>query len=393
MKPLIWISAIVPLLLLGAALLLFISQGPPGVLSTAFPPVEKIFIERVVLEHDQLTLHVINDGPSDLSVSQVLINDAFWQFSMEPESVLKPREKARIKLAYPWVFADELHIGVLSGTGLLFEKTIPVATLTPVFNIDFLQTFVLLGVYVGVMPVLFGLLWLPFMRSLGKSWKNFMLSLTVGLLVFLGIDALAGAFNQLANVPSVYNGLGIIVLGFFLAIFILGAVSKVTQNMGGLRNHRFQALMFAYLVALAIGLHNLGEGLAIGSAYAVGEIALGSLLVIGFMVHNLTEGIAIVSPLTRAKAIDKGIIIHLIGIGLIAGAPTIVGTIIGGFSYSAALSVFFLALGAGAIFDVSFDLAAIVAGKNWLSLFSFENIAGFLCGFAVIYLTGFLIVA
>ena len=138
-------------------------------------------------------------------------------------------------------------------------------------------------------------------------------------------------------------------------------------------------------------MHNLGEGLAIGSAYAVGEIALGSLLVIGFMIHNVTEGVAIVAPLTRFVRQVNNFYFHLIIMGLLAGAPTIIGAVIGGFAYSPALAVLFLSIGAGAIFDVSYDIIRYMAKGNWTSLFTVTNVLGFLSGLLVMYGTGFLV--
>ena len=138
-------------------------------------------------------------------------------------------------------------------------------------------------------------------------------------------------------------------------------------------------------------MHNLGEGLAIGSAYAIGEIALGSTLVIGFMVHNVTEGIAIVAPLTRAFSLIRRFFVHLVMMGILAGAPTIAGALIGGFSYSAAVAVFFLAIGAGAIFDVAFDITKQMSKGQWMSVFTVTNVLGFLAGLVIMYMTGVLV--
>ena len=219
----------------------------------------------------------------------------------------------------------------------------------------------------------------------------FLLSLTIGLLIFLGFDALSEAFGLIEQVPQAYNGIGILVIGFLLAILVLSAVTYKTEHHSKDKGDYYQALVWGYLIALGIGLHNLGEGLAIGSAYAIGEIALGATLVIGFMIHNVTEGIAIVSPLTRTYRQIKHFIPHLVLMGLIAGGPTIIGTLIGGFAYSAALAVFFLAIGAGAIFDVSFDITKSMTKGNWLSIFTVTNILGFLVGLLVMYITGFLV--
>ena len=172
----------------------------------------------------------------------------------------------------------------------------------------------------------------------------------------------------------------------------MSAVSYKTQHQRKLKGEQYQALVWGYLIALGIGLHNLGEGLAIGSAYAIGEIALGSTLVIGFMIHNVTEGVAIIAPLTRTYQQIKRFLFHLIMMGLLAGAPTILGTLIGGFAYSATIAVLFLSIGAGAIFDVSFDILQHMAKGKWLEIFTVTNVLGFLAGLLIMYVTGFLVV-
>jgi len=234
-------------------------------------------------------------------------------------------------------------------------------------------------------------LWLPFLRMLKERWYSFLLALTVGLLIFLGFDALAESFDLLEAIPNAYNGSGIILIGFTLSILTLSAVSYKSEHHRQIKGEHFQALIFGYLIALGIGLHNLGEGLAIGSAYAVGEVALGSLLVIGFMIHNVTEGVAIVAPLTRFVRQVGNFYFHLVIMGLLAGSPTIIGAVIGGFAYSPALAVLFLSIGAGAIFDVSYDIMRYMAKGRWISLFTITNVLGFLAGLLIMYATGFLV--
>ena len=388
----LWISALLPVILLIVLLLFFLKFGPLGVFKSSVPPIENAFIQRVVFSPEHITLKVFNDGPELVTISQVLVNDAYWQFEMSPSNILNPLEKGIIEIDYPWLDGDFEKITLISRNGVTFEKEIEVATLTPTFNFFYFKTFILLGIYVGVIPVLIGLLWFPFLKMLRLRWYSFLLSLTIGLLVFLGFDALAESFELIGSLPQAFNGIGILVIGFLLAVLTLSAVSYKTQHHAKEKGENYQALMWGYLIALGIGLHNLGEGLAIGSAYAVGEIALGSLLVIGFMVHNVTEGVAIVVPLTKTLKRINNFLLHLVIMGVLAGAPTIIGALIGGFSYSVALGVFFLAIGAGAIFDVAFDIIEQMAKGNWLSIFTVTNVIGFLTGLLIIYLTGFLVV-
>jgi zinc transporter, ZIP family len=386
-----WGSALLPIVLLVILLIIFIQFGPLGVFKSAFPPIEKIFIQRFILEPEQITLEVLNDGPEPVTISQLTINEVFWKFDMEPGNTLLPLEKGTIKMNYPWIDGNPYGFTLFASDGVTFEGEIEVATLTPKFNFTFFKTFVLLGIYVGVIPVLLGLLWFPFLKRLKGKWYMFLLSLTIGLLIFLGFDAIAESFELVEGVPESYNGIGVIVIGFLLAILILSAVSHKTQHHSQEKGEGYTALIWGYLIALGIGLHNLGEGLAIGSAYAIGEVALGATLVIGFMVHNVTEGVAIVSPLTRAFKNIKHLLLHLVLMGLLAGGPTIIGTLLGGFAYSPVIAVLFLAIGAGAIFDVTFDIMNYMAKGKWLSLFTVTNVIGFFAGLMIMYFTGFLV--
>ncbi|MBI2044797.1 ZIP family metal transporter [Candidatus Pacearchaeota archaeon] len=384
-------TAVFPIFLLFALFFIFTSYGPIGVFKTDLPQVEKIFIERFELEPGIIYIHIVNDGPEQVTISQITVNEMFWNFEMFEDNIFKPLERGVLKLNYPWVEGDPYRIVIFASDGVTFDGEIEVATSTPKFNWIYFKSFVMLGLYVGVIPILVGLLWFPFLRRLNRRWYYFLLSLTIGLLAFLGFDTLAEAFGLIGEMPQSYNGVGILVLGFFLAILTLSAISHKIKSFGAEKNEHHKSLTWGYFIAIGIGLHNLGEGLAIGSAYSIGEIALGSALVVGFMIHNVTEGIAIVAPLTKNYERIKHLIIHLIAMGGIAGGPTIIGTLIGGFSYSTALSVFFLAIGAGAIFDVAFDILYSMAKEKGQSLFTITNVLGFFAGLLVIYLTGFLV--
>ena len=143
------------------------------------------------------------------------------------------------------------------------------------------------------------------------------------------------------------------------------------------------------MIASGIGLHNLAEGLAIGAAYALGEISLGSMLVLGFMLNNITEGLAIVAPLAKSGAALR----RLVLLGAIAGLPTIAGAWIGGFTYSPVWALLFLAVGAGAIFQVAWQILAQMAQQRQekSSLLDFTNVGGLMAGFLIMYTTGLLV--
>lgn len=386
-----WIQGLLPVALLAILLVLFFNYGPLGIFNAAFPPVEDLTIERVVLsEPNRITLHVMNGGPNSVSIAQIMVDDAFWQHWTEPQTQTIPRlGHMKVHIPYPWVEGETHEVTLLTSTGLTFSREIPVATQSPRVDFSYLWTFALLGIYAGVIPVFLGLLWYPFLRELNASWISFFLSLTVGLLVFLAVDTLDEALNSAEVVPGVLQGVSLVAIGIISSFLILLYLSHLKRGHSDKEEGRFwERYRTARMIALGIGLHNLGEGLAIGSSYAVGEIALGTSLVIGFTLHNITEGLGIVAPIAK----DRPSIIQLIGLGAIAGGPTILGTWIGGFSYSPVWAALFLAIGVGAILQVIYELTLLVVKRQEVAFYSSYNLLGFLLGLGVMYGTGLLVV-
>ena len=378
---------VVPLLLLAGLIGFFFTQGPLGVIKTTFPPVEHVAFERVEIKEKLVVAYVINDGPDPTRIAQVLVNDAYVQFE-STQYDLQPRDKATLSIPYDWTDAEPLHVAVLTSSGIRFSHEIAVATLSPQPSTELFIAFALIGLYVGVIPVFLGLLWIPFLRRLGKQASDFLLALTIGLLLFLGVDALSEAMEASANVPQIFQGPALVLIGFISIILILLALSHHGRNKASTEESRLLGL--AYLVAIGIGLHNFGEGLAIGSAYAIGEISLGTALVLGFMIHNITEGIAIAAPISKEAHNIPRFLRHVVQLGLIAGAPIILGTWIGGFSYSATLATLFLAVGAGAAFQVVISIVQHFQTQKQ-ALFTPGNVAGVLTGMGIMFLTGMLV--
>ncbi len=386
-----WFWGLLPLVLLALLLSVFLIYGPLGVFRGSFPPIEELTIDRAVLpEPHRIILEVTNGGPSPVTVAQVMVDDAIWQFSIEPSSKTIPRlGRSRITIPYPWVEGEPHEVTLLTSTGLTFSHEIAVATTSPRMDFTYLSTFTLLGIYAGLIPVLLGLMFYPFLRELHRGWLNFFLSLTLGLLAFLAVDTLEEALESARSVAGAYQGVALVACGVALAWLGLSYLShqKPARADKASPEGRYWT---ALLIAIGIGLHNLGEGLAIGSAYAIGEIALGAFLVMGFTLHNLTEGLGIVAPIAR----DRPTIRRLLMLGSIAGLPTVVGAWIGGFTYNPVWITFFFAVGAGAILQVMYEVGQLILDRevagSWASSY---NVLGFLMGLAIMYATGLLVVA
>lgn len=383
----IWLAGILPLVLLAGLVYVFFVVGPAGIFEAAFPPIEELTVERIHLKPNEMVVHVVNGGPDAVTIAQVMVDEAYWQHSIEPSRTVPRLGSAEITIPYPWVEGETHEVKLITSTGLTFAKTIEVAVESPEPNARYLWTFVLLGTYAGIIPVFLGLLWFPFLRKLNDKWLNFFLSLTVGLLLFLGVDALHEAFETADQVAGAFQGGGLVTLGFLFSLLGLQAASK---NQAGQNNTAGQPdhLWVAYMIALGIGLHNLGEGLAIGTAYSVGEIGLGAFLVIGFTLHNITEGLAIIVPIAK----DRPRLWHFATLGAVAGVPTVFGTLIGGFSYSPIFSTLFLAIGAGAIFQVVYAVGKLMLQETKVGVANLLNFAGLALGLVIMYTTALFVV-
>jgi zinc transporter, ZIP family len=379
------VATLLPALVLGALLALFVVRGI-GLDDRGLPPVEELSITRVELPGPgHMRLHVVNSGPQPVRVSQVLVDEAYWSFQIQPGNELGRLERATVDIPYPWVFGEPHEVRLVTSTGLTFGADVPVAVESPRFSWSAVLRFGMLGVYVGVLPIALGLLLYPALRRLGRRGVDFLLSLTVGLLVFLAVDTLLEALEIARETPSVYQAEPLVFLAALVTVLALALVGRLNRRKGSL-----SALGVAYLIAFGIGLHNLGEGLAIGAAFTLGELALGSFLVVGFTLHNITEGIGIAAPLLRERPALR----HFLFFALLAGFPAAVGTWIGAFSYAPLAAAVFLGVGAGAILQVIYEVARLVSRRSAVEdtpLVSGWNFAGLLAGIAIMYGTALLV--
>jgi ZIP family zinc transporter len=382
----LWFKGLAPLALLAGLVFVFLRVGPVGVFRATFPPVEELTLERVRLpEPGVMEVSVVNGGPEAVTIAQIMVDDANWVHTVDGSRRVERLERRTVRIPYPWVEGEPLTVAVVTNTGLTFSTEIAVATQSPPVDARYLGTFALLGVYAGVIPVFIGLLWLPFVRSIERRWIDFFLSLTIGLLVFLGVDALEEALATSAFVPGAYQGTALVFFGLLGTPLVIGALGEWRARTRGERS----PLWVAALIAFGIGLHNLGEGLAIGTSYATGEIALGTFLVIGFLLHNTTEGLGIVTPLADERPRLRTLLL----LGALAGVPTVIGAWIGGFTYSPIWTTLFFAIGAGAIVLVVYELWRLFAKRSPAGLLAPLNAAGVLLGMLIMYATGLLVTA
>jgi zinc transporter, ZIP family len=487
--------AVTPLIIL-AGMIYFLSSPYGQNLINSGVSLPEVTIEKVEFHQNQVVAFIRNTGPEQVTISQADINDRIQSAAIEPSQVLPRLSEAKVIIPFFWNTAEPYEVGITTSDGTRFSKLVEAAAPAPIPNINQFSVFAMLGIFVGVIPVLIGLAWYPFLRKITRNQYNFFLSLTAGLLVFLGIDAFLES-NEIAanNLAATFNGqllIPVIIIATFLGLFYLSEyfgkraesklsheyekeekvqnetnhlsaqnnslkssvkpLSKTTVSSISLTNRLsndtidlaqneredkeekkkkreeeekltrlidkreiIKPLTLSLMVAIGIGLHNFGEGLAIGAAVLLGEIALSTFLIIGFTIHNTTEGLAIVAPLAKT---GKLMIRRLIAMGLIAGVPTILGTWIGGFVYSPLASIIFLSVGAGAIFQVVYALAVFMSkslrqsktdnaksgnfgektARSGMKLLASQEkspsaaiIAGFIIGLLIMYITGLLV--
>ena len=377
--------ALVPFVLLGGLVGVIVSTGG-GLAHLSGPPVQKLHFKRVNLpEPGTIEVRVVNDGPEPVKIAQVMVDEAYWQFEASPSSVLEPRQSAVITIPYHWVETEAHEITLLTDIGATFSEEIPVATEDPERNLELFGRFGLVGFYVGILPIALGLLWFPFLSRLSRRVMNGVLSLTVGLLVYLAVGTWLDALEFAHEIAEFWQGTSMVVA---ITALVLGGL-LMTGQLGGGRDSQ-SPLRIAYLIALGIGLHNFGEGLAIGAAYAGGEAALGAYLILGFTLHNVTEGIGIAAPVADRRPALK----HFVLFVLVAGAPAVVGTWIGGFAFDPVLGTVFLAAGVGAILQVVWEVGRLVKQNSEAigeSMISAGNLVGFALGLGLMFTTGYFV--
>jgi zinc transporter, ZIP family len=378
-----WPAALVPLALLALLAGAFLVLRPLDYLTSNVPPIETLVVERTALGPDGIRVWVRAGGSAPLSIAQVQVDGAYWQFGQTPPGPLSRLESARIDIPYPWVEGETHHLAFVTSTGVAFEHTIDVALATPALSAADVLAYGVVGLFVGVVPVALGMMFYPVLRGAGRRALEFVLALTIGLLVFLLLDTLEEGLEVAAGAASSLQASAVVWLAALLTFVALMVIGR--------RGGRAPAgTALAAFIALGIGFHNLGEGLVIGAAFATGEAALASFLVVGFALHNVTEGVGIAAPLVEARPGLK----TFAALTALAGLPAVLGTWAGAFAFSPHWAALCFGIGAGAILQVVVEVAAYLhrlAARAGDSALSGTTLAGFASGLVVMYATAILV--
>jgi len=249
------------------------------------------------------------------------------------------------------------------------------------------------------------------MQNASAQMKAFLSSTATGILIFLLWDILSGAVDPVERALEAGRDGRFVWLAFLLtAGFSVGLLTLVYYDAWMKRRRRraflgpgaastaeFEhdhyftgmspARWLAVFIATGIGLHNFSEGLAIGQASAKDQVSLAVVLIIGFGLHNATEGLGICAPLTGEK--DRPSWSFLFALGLVGGAPTFFGTLLGHAWVNESVSILFLALAAGSILYVVMELLNVGRLLASKTLVTWGVLLGLFLGFA----TDFILVA
>lgn len=373
---------LLPVAVLALAIVWLLQTNPLQGFKNGAPPVENLTIERTILDHNGLRLLVRAGGSEPMTVAQVQVDAAYWEFSQEPQGPIARGDTAWISLPFPWVLGEAHNVTLVTNTGATFDHEIAVAVPTPVATSGSLWSQAILGAFVGILPVAIGLMCYPALRDAGQRTMIFLLALTVGLLAFLLVDTMVEALEFANASAPIFQGSVMVLLTAVASFLLLMAVGRRSGTPTG--------LALATFIALGIGLHNFGEGLAIGAAFAAGSAGLGTFLVLGFTLHNITEGIGIAAPILKVKPS----LLSFVGLALLAGGPAVVGIWTGSLAYAPQWTAIALAVGAGAITQVVVEVCGLMArsnGQGIKALVAPASFGGMAAGVAFMYITAMLV--
>jgi zinc transporter, ZIP family len=374
-----------PLIALAVVVVTFLMTNGAGLHIQSAVPIESVTFEKTILQPGLIEFTLRNTSQQQITISAININDAIWPFEAIPGTSIPRLGQSTFRLSYHWVQGEAYEIDFITANSVRFNTSIAAATETVPPSAKTLISYLLIGLYVGVIPVFLGMIWMPALRRLGARWMTFLMAITAGLLIFLGIDATNEGLELVREIGNAFQGVGLVGIGIVVTFLLLEALSRRQALIG--RSEVDQRSSLAFMIALGIGLHNLGEGLAIGASFSQGALALGTFLVIGFMIQNITEGLGIIIPVLK----DKPALGKLVLLGLIGGGPAILGGLTGGLLYSKVLAVLFLAIGAGAVFEVVYEVAKLIQKDSVKRPMPIVVFAGITTGMLVLYTLGLFI--
>lgn len=368
-----WATALVVMAATGVLLAVFVAEGRsrliPGSGSVANG---QLGLTRVELSPGQIRMLLLNESGADITIAQVMVEYAFWAFSAVPSTRVAPWHSAEITIPYPWTAGEPTQVRLLSSTGATYDfYDIGAGTYMLVPDTRFMLVLALVGLYVGVLPVALGLLWDRLRPLFDARARPVVAAGALGLMAFLLVEAMRSATTIVVGAP---RGLALFTSVALTSFAVLGGIGWLMTRREGVARRAWGPTLvgwpLAVLAAIAIGLHNLGEGLVIGGAVASGGRALGVGLILILVLHQTSQGFALAIPIASEGAkIPRPHIGRLVELSLIAIVPTILGSWLGRSVSSPAPRIVCIALGVGAIAYVCWHLAMLPSPRGLSAFF------------------------
>jgi zinc transporter, ZIP family len=374
---------LLPVAALIVMFVVFLASNPLDGFRSA-PPQAAGTAERIVFEAAPPAIRLIvrNTGAQPLTVSQIIVNDGYWQHSIGDRQ-LGRFESTDVEILYPWEEGVSVEVGLVTSNGDVVRLDLGRASLTPKLSSDTWATYSWVGLFIGLVPVAAGLCAFPLLASARRRVLDFALALTLGLLAFLLVDTVLEGWDLATAARQPFQGQEVFVLAAVITAIVLTTVSATGPSATGpSARTRHTALS----VAVAIGIHNFGEGIAVGAALATGRTDLGLGLIVGFAVHNVTEGIAIAAPLAQDGP-PRLPILRLVVLAAVASVPAIPGVWLGGFAFDPTIAAIAFGIATGAILQVLWMI-----GRPMVRGIADRVVAaGVGAGLLAMYLTGLLL--
>lgn len=281
-----------------------------------------------------------------------------------------------------WLFAIAPVVVLVTVFAALY-LTSPFGNLTAVDSaspLEIVWMLTIIGTFAGIVPVAIGMLWFPLIRDLDPRYLHGFLALAAGVMTFIAVALIGDIVEYSTETEQTPLAAVLTVVGIGGTFAVMYAASEWRQRT--VASTRKSGLEIAYLVALALGLHSIGEGLGIGVAFVQGDATLVMLLVLAFVLHNVLEGPTVVAAVARDATAPP--LRHFAAMGVLAGGPVILGGWIGSFAQSSLLAVLFFAIAVGAIVQVLIEVAALIRFDAGTVL-TRTNVGTFVVGFVLMF--------
>jgi zinc transporter, ZIP family len=377
--------SLIPFFLLAGIIAVFITTHGGGTLATQNGEAAMLLFDRTVLQPGQFALHVRNSSLQPMTIATANVNDAIIPYVIKPAGPIPPLGSATVYLLYPWVEGQAYEITLSTRDSASFKTSVSDAEATSPPTPKTIRILLLVGLAAGLLPVLCGITWFPAITRAGPGLFLFLLAVAGGLLIYTGIALADQTLKNLPQVDGAFQGIGMLAVSFALAFLFLNAVSGVGSSLGmGQRSHRSAQ---AWIKAAGVGLQNFAAALAVGAAFSSDSAVLGTIFIMALIILNLTQGLRIIASMEK----NERSFTWLLGTGVLAGAPAVLGIWLGFMTSSQMAFLLFYTIGAGAIVQALVEVIQRIRQSTTHQPMPVTIFAGFAAGMLALYMASILI--